>query len=68
MTAVAQYSGLKQELVGLFQYIQRVPLEIAAIYKPTEEEYQFEKMSNQLRIFVPDFQRWRRDGALSTVS
>ena len=38
---------LKSELVGLFQYIQRVKEEIAAINRPADSEHQFESMSEQ---------------------
>jgi len=43
---------LKSELVGLFQYIQRVKEEIAAINRPADSEHQFESMSEQLSAIV----------------
>jgi len=44
--------ALKQELVGLFQYIQRVRQEIAAIHKPVDDEHHFNKMGDQLDAIV----------------
>lgn len=43
---------LKSELVGLFQYIQRVKQEIAAINKPADSEHHFDSMSDQLAAIV----------------
>lgn len=39
---------LKAELLGLFQYIQRVKEEIAAISHPADEEHHFDNMAEQL--------------------
>lgn len=43
---------LKSELVGLFQYVQRVRQEIAAIHRPAEEEHQITSMGEQLDAIV----------------
>lgn len=43
---------LKQELVGLFKYVQRVREEIAAMALPAEEDNQFGTMGEQLDIIV----------------
>ena len=43
---------LKNELTGLFQYIQRVRTEIAAISRPSENEHGFESMGDQLDAIV----------------
>ena len=43
---------LKQELRSLFNYVQRVRQEIAAIDRPVEDEHHFEKMSDQLDAIV----------------
>ena len=39
--------ALKHELVGLFQYIRRVRQEIAAIYRPDDDDSQFDVMAHQ---------------------
>ena len=44
--------ALKQELVGLFQYIRRVRQEIAAIYRPADGDNQFDSMADQLDAIV----------------
>jgi len=43
---------LKQELVGLFKYIQRVRHEIAAISNPADGDHKFNSMSDQLDAIV----------------
>jgi len=43
---------LKQELLGLFKYLQRVREEIAAINRPADEELHFDSMSDQLDAIV----------------
>ena len=43
---------LKSELVGLFQYVQRVRSEIAAIHHPADEEHQITSMGEQLDAIV----------------
>ena len=43
---------LKHELQGLFNYIQRVRSEIAAIDRPAEEEMAFKSMGEQLDAIV----------------
>ncbi len=43
---------LKSELMGLFHYIQRVKEEIAAINNPSDSEYHFDSMSDQLDAIV----------------
>lgn len=45
-------SGLKSELQGLFQYVQRVRMEIAAIDRPADKEHAFESMGEQLDAIV----------------
>ena len=52
MTSLSEEAALKKELAGLFQYIQRVREEIAAIHYPADEEHRFEKMSDQLDAIV----------------
>ena len=52
MTDEAQAENLRQELVGLFKYVQRVREEIAAMARPADEEYQLTTMSEQLDIIV----------------
>lgn len=52
MADTSQDGKLKHELVGLFQYIQRVRQEIAAISRPADEENKFEKMGDQLDAIV----------------
>ena len=44
--------ALKHELVGLFQYIRRVRQEIAAIYRPDDDDNQFDSMADQLDAIV----------------
>jgi len=43
---------LKSELFGLFQYVQRVRTEIAAIHHPADEEHQINSMGEQLDAIV----------------
>lgn len=43
---------LRQQLVGLFKYIQRVKEEIAAIDRPEHEEHDIVRMSDQLDAIV----------------
>ncbi len=43
---------LKKELIGLFQYIQRVKEEIAAISRPADEEHNFDSMADQLAAII----------------
>lgn len=43
---------LKNELIGLFHYIQRVKEEIAAINNPSDSEHHFDSMSDQLDAIV----------------
>ena len=52
MTGLSEEEALKKELAGLFQYMQRVREEIAAIHHPADEEHRFEKMSDQLDAIV----------------
>ena len=44
--------SLKNELRRLFKYVQRVRAEIAAIDRPSDNEHQFERMSDQLDAIV----------------
>ncbi|MDH5748026.1 MAG: protein phosphatase CheZ [Rhodospirillales bacterium] len=48
----AENEALRKELVGLFQYIQRVRREIAAISRPADEDHKFESMGDQLDAIV----------------
>jgi chemotaxis protein CheZ len=43
---------LKAQLTGLLRYIQRVRLEIAAISNPSDEDYHFNSMGDQLDAIV----------------
>ncbi|MCW9034784.1 MAG: protein phosphatase CheZ [Alphaproteobacteria bacterium] len=43
-----QQEALSKELDGLFKYLKRVREEIAAVYKPQDEEHQIDKMGDQL--------------------
>jgi len=43
---------LRNELSGLFKYMQRVRKEIATIHHPVDEEHQITKMSDQLDAIV----------------
>ncbi len=52
MDVAEQDRQLKSELAALFQYMQRVRTEIAAIHKPADEEHNFDKMSDQLDAIV----------------
>ena len=52
MTSEAEIKILKTELVGLFQYIQRVRQEIAALHKPADSEHGFGSISEQLDAIV----------------
>ena len=47
-----QDDSLRKELVALFQYVQRVRKEIAAIGRPADEEHNFESMGEQLDAIV----------------
>lgn len=44
--------ALRNELVGLLSYINRVREEIASISRPADEEHQFETMSDQLDAVI----------------
>jgi len=48
----SEVEKLKSELVGLFQYVQRVRQEIAAIHRPADEEHQITSMGEQLDAIV----------------
>jgi chemotaxis protein CheZ len=52
MAGEADLHVLKSELVGLFQYIQRVRQEIAALHKPAENDHRFASISEQLDAVV----------------
>jgi chemotaxis protein CheZ len=52
MTGITEEAALKKELAGLFQYMQRVREEIAAIHYPADDQHRFEKMSDQLDAIV----------------
>lgn len=52
MSADQEAGQLKQELVGLFKYVQRVREEIAAMSLPTDDDNKFDTMSEQLDIIV----------------
>ena len=52
MSGSQEVETLKKELVGLFQYIQRVRQEIAAIYHPAEDENRFGSIAEQLDAVV----------------
>ncbi len=43
---------LKQEFDGLFRYIHRVRQEVAAIYRPADEDHHFDGMGDQLDAIV----------------
>ena len=43
---------LKKEIGGLFQYIQRVRQEIAAIHRPADDDHNFDTMGEQLDAIV----------------
>ena len=43
---------LKKEIGGLFQYIQRVRQEIAAIHNPADDDHKFGSMGDQLDAIV----------------
>jgi chemotaxis protein CheZ len=43
---------LKSELVGLFQYVNRVRDEIAAMHRPADDEHHLPSMSDQLDAIV----------------
>ncbi len=44
--------ALKHELIGLFHYIRRVRQEIAAIYRPADDDNHFDSMADQLDAIV----------------
>ncbi len=46
------FSVLKKELGGLFQYIQRVRQEIAAMSRPADKDHRFKSMGEQLDAIV----------------
>ncbi|MDH5188483.1 MAG: protein phosphatase CheZ [Rhodospirillaceae bacterium] len=48
----ANQESLRNELVGLLSYINRVREEIAKMSRPADEEHQFETMSEQLDAVV----------------
>lgn len=50
--AAEDVETLRSELVGLFQYVQRVRTEIAAIHHPADEEHQITSMGDQLDAIV----------------
>ncbi len=52
MPPAGEAEQLKQELIGLFQYIQRVRQEIAAINRPADEQVGFGSMGDQLDAIV----------------
>ncbi|MBC8337914.1 MAG: protein phosphatase CheZ [Rhodospirillales bacterium] len=52
MEQQAESDVLKQELIGLFKYLQRVREEIAAINRPADEQLHFDSMSDQLDAIV----------------
>ncbi len=52
MSSQSEVAALKKELLGLFQYMQRVRQEIAAINRPVDEEHQFDSMAEQLDAIV----------------
>ena len=52
MTSENEIKLLKTELMGLFQYIQRVRQEIAALHKPADQEHGFGSISEQLDAIV----------------
>jgi len=52
MTQQVDTETLRSELLGLFQYIQRVKAEIAAISRPADDENNFDSMSDQLAAIV----------------
>lgn len=49
---IQEAETLRKELMGLFQYIQRVRMEIANISRPADEDYHFESMAEQLDSVV----------------
>lgn len=51
-TTEPEFDVLKKELTGLFQYIQRVRQEIAAISRPADEDHRFGSMGEQLDAIV----------------
>ncbi|MEO5337569.1 MAG: hypothetical protein H7841_11840, partial [Magnetospirillum sp. WYHS-4] len=52
-----EFEALRHELLGLFNYMNRVRTEIAAISRPVEEEYQFGSMAEQLDAIVKATER-----------
>ena len=66
MAAQDENQALKEELTGLFHYIQRVRSEIAAIHHPAEEDHHFEKMGDQLDAIVEATEK-ATDTIMSTV-
>ena len=52
MSPEEEMQALKNELIGLFKYIQRVRVEIAAIHHPSDDGDHFESMAEQLDAIV----------------
>ncbi len=52
MSELSEVEILKRELGALFQYIQRVRQEIAAISRPADEDHGFDSMADQLDAIV----------------
>lgn len=51
-TTMHESEHLRQELLGLFNYIQRVRKEIASIHRPAESDHQFHSMTDQLDAII----------------
>ncbi len=74
MSPELEAQKLKKELAGLFQYLQRVRQEIAAISRPADEEHQFESMGEQLDAIVKATEKATNtimeatEGSISAVS
>ena len=45
-------SNLKAELIGLVRYMERVKHEIAAVYRPADSDFGFDKMGDQMDAIV----------------
>jgi chemotaxis protein CheZ len=52
MVETTDQNDLKRELSGLFQYIQRVRQEIAAMRRPSDSDFEFDRMADQLDAIV----------------
>lgn len=50
--AAQDLNALRRELAGLFEYIQRVRQEIAAIHQPSEADHKFTSIGEQLDAIV----------------